>query len=71
MTARLIVQNWHTECGECGYGRGGWAGSPAREGKPVLEPDSRICPGCGVAFTERELLCTIDRRIEVIDEAAA
>lgn len=48
----LEVHGWHTQCGACGYGRGGWAGSPAREGKPILTPESTECPGCGVVFTE-------------------
>ncbi len=51
MTATLEVHGWHSQCGECGYGRGGWAASPAYEGKPVLGPDSRVCHGCGVVFT--------------------
>lgn len=50
--ALLKVHGWHTECGECRYGSGGWASSPAREGKPILTPRSRTCPGCGVEFTE-------------------
>lgn len=49
--ADLIVQAWHTECGECRYGSGGWAASPARDDKPILTPESRTCHGCGVAFT--------------------
>ena len=47
----LEVHGWHTQCGACGYGRGGWAGGPAREGKPILGPDSRVCHGCGETFT--------------------
>jgi hypothetical protein len=50
----LVISGWHTECGECGYGRGGWASSPAREGKPILTPESETCHGCGVTFTDRE-----------------
>ena len=54
--AKLVVQLWSTECGSCGYGRGGWAGSPAREGKPILSPNmiGEKCPGCGEEFTEAE-----------------
>lgn len=48
----LIVDSWHTECGECGYGQGGWASSPALQGKTPLNPESRVCHGCGVEFTE-------------------
>lgn len=51
---RLIVQQCHTECGACRYGRGGWAGSPALKGKPILTPESRECPGCGARFTHIE-----------------
>lgn len=47
----LEVHGWHTQCGHCRYGRGGWAGGPAREGKPILTPESRVCHGCGQAFT--------------------
>ena len=49
--AILEIHGWHTQCGVCGYGRGGWAGGPANEGKPILTPDSRACHGCGVTFT--------------------
>jgi hypothetical protein len=47
----LNVEPWHTECGACGYGIGGWLESPADQGKPILGPDSRVCPGCGARFT--------------------
>lgn len=47
----LIIDAWHTECGSCGYGRGGWTASPRLEGKPILTPESRECHGCGVRFT--------------------
>ena len=47
----LEVHGWHTQCGVCGYGRGGWASSPARDGKPILTPASRTCHGCGATFT--------------------
>lgn len=47
----LRVESWSTSCGACGYGRGGWAASPAREGKPILTPTSRRCHGCGAIFT--------------------
>jgi hypothetical protein len=46
----LIVEAWHTECGACGYGDGGWVRTPARRGNPILTPESRVCPGCRVAF---------------------
>lgn len=51
--AFLIVHSWHTEC-SCGYGSGGWASSPALEGKPVLGPNmiGQTCPGCGEVFTD-------------------
>lgn len=52
MSAVLEVHGWHTQCGACGYGRGGWASSPAREGKPILTPESKVCHGCGERFTE-------------------
>lgn len=47
----LTVNDWTTECGACGYGRGGWAASPARKGLPILTPTSRTCHGCGKRFT--------------------
>lgn len=47
----LIVQRWHTECGSCGYGAGGYTSSPALEGKPILTPESDVCHGCGETFT--------------------
>jgi hypothetical protein len=54
---KLIVSGWHTECGECGYGRGGPYGW-GPEGPPhgVLGPDSKICvnPDCKVEFTKVE-----------------
>ena len=43
----LIVEAWHSECGACGYGAGGWAQSPAEQRGPILGPASRVCPGCG------------------------
>jgi hypothetical protein len=46
-----IVGGWSTECGSCKYGKGGWAASPAREGKELLSTDSPVCHGCGKAFT--------------------
>jgi transposase-like protein len=48
------IGGWHTECGSCGYGRGGWAASPAREGKVPLSTDSPVCHGCGRTFTHEE-----------------
>jgi hypothetical protein len=53
-TAVRRVHAWHTECGNCGYGSGGWAGSPGLEGKPILTPDSPKCHGCGAQFTDIE-----------------
>jgi hypothetical protein len=52
-TVVLEVHGWHTQCGDCGYGRGGWAASPALKNPPgePLSPDSRVCHGCGKAFT--------------------
>jgi hypothetical protein len=47
----LIVDRWHSECNACGYGHGGWASSPAHEGKPILTPESKSCPECLVEFT--------------------
>jgi hypothetical protein len=47
----LEVHGWHTQCGECGYGRGGWPSSPANQGKPILVPESKECPGCKAIFT--------------------
>lgn len=48
----LEIHGWHTECGACGYGRGGWASSPALDDKPVLTPEYRgECYGCGQTFT--------------------
>jgi hypothetical protein len=46
-----IVQRWHTECGSCGYGRGGWSASPALRGGDPIFVDSPRCPGCGKTFT--------------------
>lgn len=57
----LIIDGWHTECGACGYGHGGWAASPALEGKPILTPSSRTCHGCGAAFTESLSVYTGER----------
>jgi len=48
--AYLVVEDWHTECGACGYGAGGWIESPLDGGNPILSPESRACPRCGVAF---------------------
>lgn len=69
MPYTLEVHGWHTQCGECGYGRGGWAGGPAREGKPILGPGSRVCHGCGVEFTHKHLI--YDGVITEIRRAAA
>lgn len=50
--ATLVVCNWHTECGNCGYGRGGYMAAAAGKDTPPLGPDSEQCPGCGEKFTE-------------------
>lgn len=59
----LIVHDWSTECGVCGYGKGGWAASPALEGKPILTPESTECPSCEAEFTD----IVYDTRIAVED----
>ena len=59
MSAVLEIHGWHSQCGSCGYGRGGWSASPARDGKPILTPTSTVCHGCGEQFTERrEMYCS-------------
>jgi ribosomal protein S27AE len=50
----LVIHGWNSQCGACGYGGKSWADSPAREGKPVLTPDSRECPECGARFTHKQ-----------------
>jgi hypothetical protein len=45
------IHGWHTECGSCRYGAGGWVSSPALEGKTPLSTDSPKCFGCGKTFT--------------------
>ena len=49
----LEIHGWHTQCGACGYGSGGPYSSrnPARQGKPILDPESTVCHGCGETFT--------------------
>lgn len=47
--AILVVHGWHTECGNCGYGSGGWA---SNRDFPRLHPASEKCHGCGERFTE-------------------
>lgn len=51
--ATLIVQQWSTECGACGYGAGGWAASPILKDPDavILTPSSKVCPSCGASFT--------------------
>lgn len=58
---QLVIESWSTSCGDCGYGAGGWAASPALKGLPVLHPDSRECPGCGVRFTHSLNVYTSER----------
>jgi hypothetical protein len=69
-TLDLLVEDWHTECGACGYGAGGYTGSPAEEGKPILTPESRLCPGCGVAFVRIVDTCARTVSPLAADEAA-
>jgi hypothetical protein len=64
----LIIQAWTSECGACGHGRGGWASSPALKGKPILTPESTVCPECGVHFTESLNVYTGERK--PIEQAA-
>jgi hypothetical protein len=66
----LVVEDWHTECGACGYGGGGWTGSPADEGRPILTPESRVCPGCGVAFLRVVDVCAGVVSRPAVDDAA-
>ena len=68
--ADLVVEDWHTECGACGYGDGGWPDSPADVGNPILTPESRFCPGCGVAFARVVNVCTGTVSFLPVDEAA-
>lgn len=58
----LVINAWSTECGECGYGRGGWAASPALKGLPILTPESQTCHGCGAVFTESVDVYTGERK---------
>jgi hypothetical protein len=50
--ATLVVHNWHTECGTCRYGSGGWASNRNVHG--ILTPESKVCinPECQAEFTE-------------------
>lgn len=57
------IHGYHTQCGTrvlggfkdgCGYGAGGWAASPAREGKMPLFTSSEVCHGCGRRFTHTQ-----------------
>lgn len=66
----LVIDAWHSECGACGYGRGGYTASPALEGLPILTPGSTSCPGCDVVFTHRLNVYT-DREPQPIIAAAA
>lgn len=50
--ATKLVKDWTTEC-SCGYGRGGWASSPALKGLPIITRETTHCPGCGEEFTEQ------------------
>lgn len=47
--AVLEVHPWHTVCGNCGHGAGGWAAGINRVSKP-LGPDSTDCHECGARF---------------------
>ena len=68
--AELIVEDWHSECGSCGYGAGGWLEPPADDGDAILTPGSRTCPGCGVMFTRVIDVCAGTVRPLPVDEAA-
>ena len=57
----LEVHGWHTCCGSCGYGGGGWADSPANKSLPILTADSPHCHGCGRTFTHRLTVPTGER----------
>lgn len=47
----LVVHGWHTECGRCGYGSGGWPAAFNGQDTPILTPESTVCHGCGRTFT--------------------
>lgn len=55
--AYLVVHSFSTQCGVCNYGGTTWADSPANENKPILRPESRECPDCGVKFTRVRTEC--------------
>ena len=66
----LIVEAWHTECGACGYGDRGWVEPPASMGNPILTPESRVCPGCGVTFVRVVNVHARTTSLVPVDEAA-
>jgi hypothetical protein len=66
----LVVEIWHRGCGACGYGIGGWLESPAERGKPILAPDSRVCPGCGARSTRVIDVCAGTVTLLPVSEAA-
>jgi hypothetical protein len=53
--AKLVVQAWHTECDDCGYGSGGYTAAAHGKDVPALTPEhfGKKCYGCGEVFTER------------------
>jgi hypothetical protein len=70
----LVVQSWSSECGSCGFGRGGWAASPALKDPPKepLTPQSRVCNGCGKRFTHIENVYAWEGPVPIpADEEAA
>ena len=50
--ADLVVEDWHTECGACGYGAGGWIESPLAGGNPILSPEAWAALPNAPAFPE-------------------
>jgi hypothetical protein len=56
----LIVHDYNCQCANCGYGGDSWTDSPALEDKPILTPESKECPGCGVKFEQRRLSVDLD-----------
>jgi hypothetical protein len=52
LMATIVVHDWYTSCGECGYGNGGPFTNLNIHGP--MSPNDEVCPSCGVIFTERE-----------------
>lgn len=52
MDNTLIIHDWNSQCGECGYGGRSWTESPALRGEPILYTDSKECPNCKCKFTK-------------------